>query len=250
MARNDYGRIHGNSGGGRFVTTKWSLVLAAGAEASVESRDALETLCSLYWYPLYAYIRRGGCSPEEAEDLTQGFFAHLLDSGALETADPERGRFRSFLLTSAKHFVADERDKRHAKKRGEGLKVISLDVEHAEGRYRLEPVDGLTTEKLFDRQWAQALLELVLADLRGQYVQAGKERTFEQLKGFLSGNTARGSYGRASDGLGITEAAARVAVHRLRGRYRRLLREHIIQTVSAPEDVDDEIRRLFAVFEA
>jgi RNA polymerase sigma factor (sigma-70 family) len=250
MARDGHDPMQGGSGGGHFVTTRWSLVLAAGGTTSAESRAALETLCGLYWYPLYAYIRRRGYSPEQAEDLTQGFFARLLASSALEAADPRRGRFRSFLLTSAKHFLADERDKGRARKRGGGRKVISLDVQHAEGRYRLDPADDLTAEKLFERHWARTLLELVLADLRRQYARAGKESIFEQLKGSLRGKTARGSYGRAGDELGMTEAAARVAVHRLRRRYRTLLREHIAQTVSSPEDVDDEIRHLFAVFEA
>lgn len=232
-----------------FATTRWSLVLAAGGTASSQSRDALETLCTLYWHPVYAYIRRQGHSPEEAEDLTQGFFARLLESSALEAADPQRGRFRSFLLTSVKHFLADERDKLHAQKRGGGRRPVSLDLRHAEGRYLLEPADDVTPEKLFERHWAQTVLELVLAELRRRYARDGKEHIFECLKGFLRGRTARGSYSAAGAELGMTQAAARVAVHRLRQRYRELLCEHIAQTVASPEDIDDEIRHLFSAFE-
>jgi len=207
-------------------------------------------LCRLYWYPLYAYLRRRGHAPPEAEDLTQGFFACLLERDALAAADPQRGRFRSFLLTSLKHFVADQRDRDRAQKRGGGQKIMSLDVRGAEGRYCLEPADNLTAEKLFERRWAQTMLELVLGDLRRQYARDGRQRTFERLKGFLRGKAARGSYGQVAAELDVTEAAVRVAVHRLRRRYRELLREHIAQTVASPEDVEDEIRHLFSAFEA
>jgi RNA polymerase sigma-70 factor (ECF subfamily) len=243
-------RTRSGCGGGHFATTHWSLVLALGAQDSRESREALETLCRLYWYPLYAYLRRQGHNPPEAEDLTQGFFVCLLERDALAAADPQRGRFRSFLLASLKHFVADQRDRDRAQKRGGGKGSMPLDIRGAEGRYCLEPADNLTAEKVFERRWAQTMLEMVLADLRRQYARDGKERTFERLKGFLRGTTAKGSYSQVGAELDMTEAAVRVAVHRLRRRYRKLVREQIAQTVASPEDVEDEIRHLFAAFEA
>jgi len=237
-------------GAGHFATTRWSLVLAAGRQTSVESREALGTLCRLYWYPLYAYVRRRGHAPEEAEDLTQGFFARLLEKHAVRAADPARGRFRSYLLTSLKHFLVNERHRARAQKRGGGRQAISLDVRHGEGRYRLEPADEMTAEKLFERRWALTLLELVLAELRGQYARDGRERLFDRLKGFLGGRDAGTPYSGVAEELGMTPGAVRVAVHRLRRRYRRLLRDRIAQTVASPDDVDDEVRHLFAAIEA
>jgi len=240
----DPGRF--GSGAGQFATTHWSVVLAAGSPSSDESRGALAELCGLYWYPLYAYVRRRGRGAEEAQDLTQSFFARLIEKRAVQAADPRRGRFRSFLLGSLKHFLANEWDRSRAAKRGGGRTVLSLDVEDAEHRYRLEPADDVTAEKLFERRWALTLLDLVLGRLRGQYVRDGKERVFDGLKGFLGGAGEGGGYREKGEQLGMTESAVKVAVHRLRRRYRDLLRERIAQTVASPEDVDDEIRHLFA----
>jgi RNA polymerase sigma-70 factor (ECF subfamily) len=245
MARQEHDAAQAGCGGGRFVTTRWSLVLAAGARTSAESRKALETLCRLYWYPLYAYVRRRGYDADESQDLTQGFFARLIEKHAVQAADPHRGRFRSYLLACLKHFLANEWDRAGAQKRGGGRTVISLDVRDAEGRYRLEPADELTAERLFERRWALTLLEMVLAELWRQYQRDGRQRLFDRLKGFLGGGPAGGPYSRVAEELGMTEAAVKVAVHRLRRRYRELLREHIARTVASPEDVDDEVRQLF-----
>lgn len=227
-----------------FRTTHWSLVLAVGAEATTHSRRALETLCTLYWYPLYAYVRRRGYDAEEARDLTQGFFARLLRRHIVETADPGRGRFRSYLLGALKHYLADEWDRAHALKRGGGQAMLSIDVEAAEGRFRHEPADELTPQKLFDRRWALTLLDTVLAQLQDEFVQKGKERIFDRLKGFLSGETGGVPYSRIASELGMTEAAVKVTVHRLRQRYQQLLRDEIAQTVTSEEEVEEEIRYL------
>jgi RNA polymerase sigma-70 factor (ECF subfamily) len=237
------------AGGKSFATTHWSLVLAAGRGSRPEAAASLATLCETYWYPLYYYVRRCGYRAEEAQDLTQEFFATLLEKGSLKVADPERGRFRSFLLASLNHFLANEWDRACARKRGGG-RVLSLDIAGAESRYALEPADDLTAERLFERRWATTLLDLVLARLREEFVREGQDRVFERLKGFLGGAVADASYGEVAADLGMTEAAVKMAVHRLRRRYRRLLRAEIAQTVALPEQVDDEIRRLFAALGA
>ncbi len=246
MSGDEDERAKGGSGGEHFATTRWSLVLAAGGEASAESRRALETLCGLYWYPLYAYVRRRGRDADEAQDLTQGFFARLIEKHAVRAADRRRGKFRSYLLASLKHFLANEWDRARAQKRGGGCEVVSIDAESAEGRYHLEPADGLTAERLFERRWALTLLDLVLAELRGQYKSDGKEHIFERLKGFLGGAVPGSPYAEAAAELGMTPEAVKVAVHRLRRRYRDLLRDQIAQTVASPEEIDDEIHHLFA----
>jgi RNA polymerase sigma-70 factor (ECF subfamily) len=236
-----------HAGGKSFTTTHWSLVLAAGHSSRPDAATALATLCETYWYPLYYYVRRRGYRAEEAQDLTQAFFAKLLEKGYLKVADPDRGRFRSFLLASLNHFLANEWDRARARKRGG--KVLSLDIAGAEGRYSLDPADGLTAEKLFERRWATTLLDLVLSRLRGEFVRQGRERVFERLKDFLA-NVGDAPYRQAAADLGMTEAAVKMAVHRLRRQYRRLLRAQIAQTVASPEEIDDEIRHLFAALEA
>jgi RNA polymerase sigma factor (sigma-70 family) len=237
-----------HAGGKSFATTHWSLVLAAGHGSRPDAATALATLCEAYWHPLYYYVRRRGYRAEEAQDLTQAFFAKLLEKGYLKVADPDRGRFRSFLLVSLNHFLANEWDRARAKKRGG--KVLSLDIEGAESRYSLEPADDLTAEKLFERRWAMTLLDLVLARLREEFAREGRERVFERLKDFLGGAAADAPYRQAAADLGMTEAAVKMAVHRLRRQYRRLLRAQIAQTVASPEQVDDEIRHLFAALES
>jgi RNA polymerase sigma-70 factor (ECF subfamily) len=226
-----------------FATTRWSLVLHA-REDSAGAHAALSTLCRDYWYPLYAYVRRQGSSPHDAQDLTQEFFARLIEKGWLDAVVRERGRFRSFLLAAMKHFLANERDKAQAQKRGGGVVWLSIDDATAEGRYREEPIDTATAEKLFERRWACTLLEQVLARLREEMVEAGKGAQFEMLKGFLAGEKSR--HAEIAAQLGMTEGAVKVAVHRLRDRYRALIRTEIAQTVAHPSEIDDELQHLFA----
>jgi len=232
------------TGGSRFATTRWSLVAAAGAADSPAARQALATLCETYWYPLYAYLRRRGHTAEDAQDLTQAFFAALLEKGYLRAADPERGRFRSFLLTALKRFAAKERDRARAQKRGGGAALISLDLQAGERRYALEPTDDWAPERAYERRWALALLERVMARLRQQYARAGRERLFDCLKVFLAGESGAPSHQQAAAELGITEGAVKVAVHRLRRRYRAVLRSEVAQTVADPAEVDDELALL------
>jgi len=221
-------------------------VAAAGQGPSLEAQEALATLCHIYWYPLYAYARRHVPSAHDAQDLTQAFFAQLLEKEYLQAADPERGKFRSFLLTAFKHFLSKERARAHAQKRGGGRCMLSLDFQMGESRYHLEPVDHATPERLYERGWALSILEQTLARLRQELANAGKEKLFECLKGALAGEGVQESYARIALELGLTESAIKVAVHRLRRRYQELLRAEIAQTVVAPEDVDEELRDLFA----
>jgi len=213
-------------------------------EDSAGAHAALSTLCRAYWYPLYAYVRRQGSSPHDAQDLTQEFFARLIEKGWLDAVARERGRFRSFLLAAMKHFLANERDKAQAQKRGGGVIWLSIDDAIAEGRYREEPIETATAEKLFERRWACTLLEQVLARLREEMVEAGKDAHFEMLKGCLAGEKPR--HAEIAAQLGMTEGAVKVAVHRLRDRYRALIRAEIAQTVAHPSEIDDELRHLFA----
>ncbi len=237
-------------GAGRFATTHWSLVLGAGRRGSTASRRALATLCESYWFPLYAFVRREGYSAPDAQDLTQEFFARLLEKKYLAVVDPRRGRFRSFLLAAMKHFLAHERDRAKAKKRGGGRRILSLDFPSAESRYNLDPADELTPERLYERRWALALLEQVLKRLRDEHAAAGKLALFERLKEFLTGAKGSQSYQQIADELAMTEGAIKVAVHRLRRRYRELLEEEIAQTVAGPEEVEDERRALLAAVRA
>jgi RNA polymerase sigma-70 factor (ECF subfamily) len=228
---------------GRFPTTQWNLVLAAGAGDSKEAEEALAVLCRAYWYPLYAFVCRQGNSPEEAQDLTQGFFIRLIEKRVLKQYQRERGRFRSFLLGSLKNFLANERDWANAQKRGGGVSTFSFEtlVEAGERRYKLEPRSDLTPEKIFERQWALTVLDQVLSRLSGETEQ------FDRLRGFLIGDDARIPYRRLAGDLGASEGALRVAVHRLRRRFREILREEISRTVSDPGEVQDEIRYLMAI---
>jgi RNA polymerase sigma-70 factor (ECF subfamily) len=230
--------------GGRFATTRWSLVLAAGQKPDVRSADALTGLCEMYWYPVYAFIRRQGYRAEECADLTQEFFARVLEKNYFHDADPARGRFRAFLCASIRHFLSNERDRARTLKRGGTLPPISLDVETAEGTYQLEPRDDLTPEKLFDRGWALILLERVLARLRDNHAAAGKGELFDHLKGFLTGDSAGQPYAEIAKATGMTEGAVKVAVHRLRRHFRDTLIQEIADTVSEPADIDAEIAYL------
>jgi RNA polymerase sigma factor (sigma-70 family) len=232
---------------GRFIPTRWTLVLAAGAQGDTQAgQAALAELCETYWYPLYAYVRRCGHEQHDAEDLTQEFFARLLEKNTLASVSPEKGRFRSFLLASIKHFLANEWDRSQAQKRGGGKVIVSLDGATGESRHPIEPADGLTPEVLFERQWVLALLDRVLDQLASEY--ADKPAHFEALKDSLTSSPSPGASAIAARTLGLTEGAVRVAVHRLRQRYRHLLRAEIAQTVGDASEVDAEIRRLFSVF--
>jgi RNA polymerase sigma-70 factor (ECF subfamily) len=222
-------------------------VIAAGRDATPKSRAALGELCELYWPPLYAYARRQGHSVEQAQDLTQAFFTRLLEKRSVQVADPQRGRFRSFLLTSFKYFVANEHDRARAQKRGSGELPVSLDFEGVEARYAAEPADALTPEALFERQWARAVLDRVLHTLRAECVKAGKEATFDHVRELVIGEKNPGGYAAIADALNTTEGAIKVMVHRFRRRYRQLLRVEIGATVSDEAEIDEEIRHLIAV---
>jgi RNA polymerase sigma-70 factor (ECF subfamily) len=221
------------------------MIVAARDGETAQAKAALAELCRAYWYPLYAYIRHQGHPADRAEDLTQEFFARLLEKDSLGMVDPEKGKFRSFLLAACRHFLANQHDHDRARKRGGGRRPLSIDFRDADGRYAHEPGHGETAERLFERRWALALLDQVLARLRGEYEAAGKGRLFECLKGRLTGD-AGGPHARTAAELGLSEGAVKVAVHRLRKRYRELLREEIAHTVDDPAQVEDEIRALFA----
>lgn len=226
----------------RFTTTLWTEVLAAP-----RNEQALASLCRKYWYPLYAFLRRNGVSSHEAEDLTQGFFVHLLSKQGLETVRREYGKFRSFLLASLQHFVADQRDRALAAKRSPRQPLFELDAQKAEDRYRLEPVERMNPETIFERRWALTLLEEVLAALESEFVTSGKGEVFRELQPFLSGEQAMPAYKSVAARLALSEGAVRVTVHRMRERYRELLRKEIADTLEAGEDVEAEMRHLFAV---
>ncbi|MCX6929466.1 MAG: sigma-70 family RNA polymerase sigma factor [Verrucomicrobia bacterium] len=230
-----------------FATTHWSVVLAAAHEEIPEAAAALERLCRTYWYPLYAYVRRQGYEVADAQDLTQGFFAHILPRGFLKRASPAKGKFRSFVLGALKYFLADEWAKLQAQKRGGGLAPVFLDAQTAEARYRLEPVDLMDAERLFERRCATALLDRVLERLEEEYSTSGRKSVFEQLRGCLLGEKSSATYAEIAAASQMTEGAVKVAVHRLRQRYRELFREEVAQTVEEPSEVNDEVRHLFAV---
>ena len=227
----------------RFPTTSWSIVSDAGRHGS---GDALSKLCAAYWFPVYAFIRRRGYSREEAEDLCQEFFTWILQHGTLAAAHRERGKFRSFLLASASNFLANEFDRSHAQKRGGGGATLSLDFQAGEARYHHEPGHQLTPEALFERQWALALLDLVLARLREEHSRKEQAAQFDRLQMFLTGDQERGSYDQAATILNISDAAVRTAVHRLRRRYAELIREEIAAIINDPDEVEGEIHFLLA----
>lgn len=227
-----------------FATTRWSLIVRAGGCASEESRRALTELCETYWQPLYAYLRRRGLSSHDAQDTTQGFFALLLDKGTIARANPRRGRFRSFLLASLKNFLANERRKAGAQKRGAGRHLLSFDFEAGERQLAIEPAHHLTPEKLYERRWALLLLESVLKKLREEYRAAGKETLFAELQAQLASDRDTTPYAAIADKLGTSEGAVKVAAHRLRRRYRELLCAEVAQTVDDPDEIDDELRSL------
>lgn len=233
--------------GQAFVTTHWSVVAAAGRGDAPDALAALESLCTTYWYPLYAYVRRRGYSVEDAQDLTQEFFARVLARQWVADADRAKGRFRTFLLTALSHFLANEWDRAHARKRGGGARPLALQFDTAETRYGLEPADPLTPERCFERRWALTLLEEVLGRLRAEYEHGGRSDWFAALHPCLMGSRESQPYAELAAKLKMTEGAVKVAVHRLRARYRELLREEIAKTVSSPSEVDEELRHMFSV---
>jgi RNA polymerase sigma-70 factor (ECF subfamily) len=239
---------HG-SGHAQFDQTHWSLVLsAAGRRNPSQAAKSLEQLCSLYWPPLYAFIRRQGESPQDAEDLTQEFFLRLLDKDYLKTVDQSKGRFRSFLLASLKHFLSNERDKARAQKRGGGQPALSLDFSSAETHAHFQPAENDTPETIFERRWATTLLEQSLIRLRQDYAGQGKEPLFEQLKTTLTEARGAVAYSVLAVRLGMSEAAVKMAVHRLRQRYRACLRAEIAETVASPDEIEDELRHVLGAF--
>jgi RNA polymerase sigma-70 factor (ECF subfamily) len=230
-----------------FRTTHWSAVLAARDKSSPQAEAALAELCQTYWYPLYAYIRRRGNNPNDAEDLTQGFFARLLEKNYIGDVKPGVGRFRSFLLASLKHFLANEWDRAQTSKRGGGKVIVSLDEADAEARYQFEPVENVTLETLYEQRWALTVLERVLARLRTEFVATEKAELFDRLKIFLSTDQPDCSYAEIATRTGLKEGTVKVAVHRLRRRYGELLRAEIGNTVNDPHEVEDEVRHLISV---
>ena len=239
------GHVLGSTNQRRFQTTRWSLVVAAQGEDAQGARDALAAICEAYWYPLYAFVRRKGHNAEDALDLVQGFFERLLDRGDLASVERSKGRLRSFLMASCAHYLANRLDHDRACKRGGRHGIVSIDGANAEGRYLLEPSHELTAERLFDRRWATMLLGTVMDRLEREMDEAGKARQFAALRPALSGGAERGLLARAATELGISEEAARAAAHRLRKRFRALIREEILTTVDDPADVEAEIQALF-----
>jgi DNA-directed RNA polymerase specialized sigma24 family protein len=226
-----------------FPTTRWSLVLGARHRSGPEARDALAALCQTYWYPIYAFIRRKGHSPDDAQDLTQAYFARLLEKGVIAAADQRKGRFRAFLRTDCQHFLLD--DSRRKRVRARVLNTLSIDAHDAEDRYRFEPADAMTPDRLFDRAWADTLLDRVLDLLAAEYAAAGKRPIFDALKVVLTRGKGTVPASTLAHQLGMTEAAAHMAVHRLRKRYREILQDQIAGTLDDPSEMEDEIRSLF-----
>lgn len=231
---------------GVFATTHWSVVLTARDPAAPDSTAALETLCQTYWYPVYAFVRRQGQPPHDAQDLTQEFFARLLQKDYLRSVAREKGRFRTFLIVAVKRFMANEWDRARALKRGGGAVPIPLDTSVAETRYQMEPVAESNADTVYERRWALTLLDQTMTRLRKEYEAEGKGADFEHLKSFLTVERGGIGYETIANRLGISEGAARVAVHRLRKRFREVFREEIAQTVSSPTEIDDEVTHLVA----
>src|ERR1700691_2113137 len=237
--------MHTLPGSSQFPTTRWTLVVAAGDPHRKDARSALVSLCENYWYPLYAYLRRRGYSPDQAQDLTQEFFVRVLEGRYLDRADPEKGRFRSFILTSLKFFVADEEDRHRARKRGGGV-LVPLEFSSGEERYQREPAHDETPERVFERRWALSVIDRVVEKLRHEFVQHGRPEHFERLKVFLLGQSDT-PYAALAREINTSEGALKVAIHRLRKRYRDLFRQEIADTVADPAEVEAQPRFLAAV---
>lgn len=240
---------------GGYATTRWSLILAAAKLPDPSEKDkedgfeALSYLCQTYWLPLFAFAKRRTSSIEEAQDLTQSFFQKLLEKNYLANADPNRGRFRAFLITAFKHFLSNEWDKAHTIKRGGNVKTLSLDFQKGDSQLSMEPASSLTPEQIFERQWVMTLLRNTLARLSDEYDEKGKGEFFERLKDFIVGESADTNYSELASEFNSTEAAIKMTVYRMRDRYRKILRSEISETVADPSEIDDEIRYLFQQLE-
>ncbi|HOW65735.1 MAG TPA: sigma-70 family RNA polymerase sigma factor [Candidatus Paceibacterota bacterium] len=233
---------------GVFATTHWSVVLEAGGPQTPQSAAALEQLCRTYWYPLYAYLRRTGCNPDDAEDLVQGFFVYFLEGQILRSVEREGGRFRSFLLGTLKHFVSDQKDKASAQKRGGGRQLISWELAEAEHRFFREPAEDESPDRLYERRWASVLLEHAMERLQQEWASSGKADVFAQLKGFVSGEKGLASYAEAADQANLSPNALKSAIFRLRRRYHELVREEVGHTVADPGELKEELRHLLSLF--
>jgi RNA polymerase sigma factor (sigma-70 family) len=231
---------------GQFHTTRWSEVLLSAQSQTPGSQAALAELCRIYWYPIYSFVRRRGYSPEDAQDLTQGFFLHLLDHKALHQVSPIKGKFRSFLVASLQNYLSDQTDKAHCLKRGGNIEFVPLDTKSAEDRYRLAPLEFLTADKVFDARWAMTLLDDAMGRLREEYTAQGKASTFETLKPFIDpiNSKAALSYKQVADALQVDLGSVKKLIFRLRKRYASVIREEVARTVSDPAEVDEEIRSL------
>jgi DNA-directed RNA polymerase specialized sigma24 family protein len=235
-------------GSGLFTTTHWSVVLAAGGQKTPQSSAALELLCRTYWYPLYAYLRRTGCKPDDAEDSVQGFFVYLLEGQILGSVEREGGRFRSFLLATLKHFVSDQKDRACAQKRGGGRQLISWELTQAEPRFMSEPADEESPDRLYERRWASVLLERAMERLQQEWITGGKAGLFAQLKGFVSGEKGLASYAQAAEQANLSLSALKSTVFRLRRRYHELVREEVGHTLADPGELQEELRHLLSLF--
>jgi RNA polymerase sigma factor (sigma-70 family) len=247
LAESNSDRLSSEVGGAQFNTTHWSVVLSAGGGSLPGAPEALEKLCRAYWYPLYTFARRQGNSPEDAQDLTQDFFARLLEKNSVANADPARGKFRTFLLSSFKNFLVNEWKRAGRLKRGGGLAFLSIDSNAAEDRYAVESRDEPTPDAEYEVRWAVTLIEQVLTTLREEFNAADKDRLFEELKGLIWGDKNTASYAEIAGHLNLSEANVKVTVHRLRQRFRELLRAEVANTVARPEDIDGELRHLISV---
>lgn len=232
----------------RFATTHWSVVIAAGSPDSTRYKEALETLCRTYWFPLYAYLRRRGYDRHQAEDCIQGFFASLMEKQGLRLADSDRGKFRSYLLGALKHFIADERDRTKTQKRGRDCRIFSLDFDSGEAQYAPEPAHQLSPDKLFERSWALTVLREATSKLEAEWSAMHKQELFQHLVVYLAPAEETMSYRDMAAELSMSEAAVKTAIYRMRKRYRELLRGEVAQTVATEEEIEDELRALFAAF--
>ena len=234
-------------GKSQFATTHWSVVRAAGHTPSPAAASALQELCQSYWYPLYTYVRRQGHDADESADLTQAFFADLLQREDLKKVAPELGKFRAFLLAALKHFLLNQWNRNKAQKRGGGRSPMSLDFQAADGRYQLEPSHAETPELIFQKQWAKTLLDRVQQVLRAEFAKRGKAHQYDKLQVFLAGKNSEETLASAAAQLSLTEVAVKVAVHRMRQRFAEILRAEIMQTISTPDEIDSEIHQLFEI---
>ena len=238
------------SGARSFPTTHWSLIVSSASDTEAEAERALAELCRIYWYPVYWFIRARSSSADEAQDLTQEFFLYLVNSGVFASANPAIGRFRSFLLASLRHFLADQADRRNARKRGGGVVFVPIDVTGAEERFSRDLRFHDTPEKVFDRQWALTLVSQACDQLQNSLVREGKGALFHHLRAFLPGGSDPPSYANLAAELKTTESSVKVSIYRLRRRYRELLRANVSHTLANPKDIDDAIRFLLSALSA